>query len=430
MNVIQITPGTGNFHCGSCMRDAALVLALRRLGHDVRCVPLYLPFVTEEDHVEDSPLFFGGINVYLQQKSRLFRSTPRWIDRVFDQSALLRWATRGDHMTTARELGELTISTLLGDDGNQVKELNRLAEWMVHEPKPDLISLSNVMLLGIGRKLKEVLRVPIVCTLQGEDSFLDALPDPLAGRAWDLLRDLARDVDAFIPVSRYYGDLMTRRLDLDPSSVHVVWNAMTFDGYTARAALPDPPVIGYLTRMCRVKGLEALVDAYILLRKRNRVPGLRLHVAGAETGADKAFVKGLEAKLRAAGVLDDVIFLPNISREEKIEFLRGLSVLSVPATYGESFGLYVIESLACGVPVVQPDHAAFPELIAATGGGVLVPPDNVEALADALADLVADTDKNLALGNAGREQVLKTFGMDRMAEEVMRVYVGCLSGTP
>ena len=79
MNFVQLTPGAGAMYCGGCLRDNALVAALRQQGHQVLMVPLYLPLtLDEQDQSAGSPIFFGGINVYLAQKAPLFREAPGW----------------------------------------------------------------------------------------------------------------------------------------------------------------------------------------------------------------------------------------------------------------------------------------------------------------------------------------------------------------
>jgi glycosyltransferase involved in cell wall biosynthesis len=427
MRIIQLTPGTGSFYCGTCLRDNALVAELIRQGHDALLVPLYLPPALDEVAAsEGAPLFYGGINVYLQQKSALFRRTPRWVDRLMDAPPVLQLAASRAGSTRASELGDLTVSTLRGEEGNQVKELDRLCDWL-HEVRPDVVCLSNVLLIGLARRIKERTGAAVVCTLQGEDAFLDSLPKGDREAAWQTLTERAADADALIAVSHYYGDVMHRRAGLPAERLHVVYNGILLDGYEPAPAAPDPPVLGFLSRMCPPKGLATLVEAYLLLRKNERLHGLKLHVAGSMTAADEAFVEHLRSRLTAAGVADDVQFLPNVSREGKIAFLRGLSVLSVPATYGESFGLYVIEALAAGVPVVQPRHAAFPELIEATGGGTLCDPDDPAALAAALEALLADPSTARALGARGRAAVLQHFSVECMAEGVLRVFEQVLS---
>jgi glycosyltransferase involved in cell wall biosynthesis len=422
MRIIQITPGTGSFYCGTCLRDNALVVELRRQGHDALMVPLYLPLMVDEaPSAGDTPLFYGGVNVYLQQKSALFRHSPRWVDRLFDAPQVLRLAASRAGSTEAHELGDLTVSTLRGEEGRQIKELDRLADWLI-EMRPEVVCLSNALLVGLARRIKQKTGAAVVCTLQGEDSFLDSLPKGDREAAWQALAERAADVDAFIAVSHYYGEVMQRRVQLSADRVHVVHNGIALDGYSPAPAPPEPPALGYLARLCSMKGLATLVEAYLLLRQKARLPNLQLRVAGTMTAADEPFVEQLRARIAAAGLTDDVQFLPNLSREEKIAFLQSLSALSVPATYGESFGLYVIEALAAGVPVVQPHHAAFPELIEATGGGLLCEPDNPESLAAAVEELLGDPERARAMGARGRETVRERFNVARMAEGMVSVF--------
>jgi glycosyltransferase involved in cell wall biosynthesis len=420
MRIIQLTPGTGSFYCGTCLRDHALVLELRRQGHDVLMAPLYLPLAVEEAQADEAPLFYGGINVYLQQKASLFRTTPRWLDRLFDSPGLLRAAAKRAGMTSARELGEMTLSMLRGEEGQQVKELERLTDWLATEARPDVVLLSTGLLLGLARRIKERTGVPIGCFLNGEDTYLDSLPEGTSEAAWDLLSGRARDVDMLFPVSRYYADLMGRRASLPPDRVRVIYPGISLDGFPAPTSPPEPPVLGYLARMCPAKGLETLVEAYILLRARDRVRNLKLRVGGSCTEADGQFVRKLQERLAAKGLAEDVEFLPNLSREAKLAFLGSLSVLSVPATYGEAFGLYVIEAMAAGVPVVQPRHAAFPELIEETGGGVLCEPDDPQSLAEAVEGLFEAPEMIRDLGERGRQSVLEKFTSQQMAENVIR----------
>lgn len=422
MRIVQLTSGTGSFYCGTCMRDNALVVELRRRGHDALMVPLYLPPVLDEaSAAEGVPLFYGGINVYLQQKSSLFRKTPRWIDQLLDSPGALGAAARRAGMTTARELGEITLSMLRGEEGNQVKELERLVEWLRETGQPEVVLLSNALLIGVARRIKEATGAKIFCFLNGEDTYLDSLTDAHRDEAWALLSRRAASVDAFLPVSRYYGDLMARRAALPPDRVHVVYPGILLDGYAPAPAPHDPPVLGYLARMYPGKGLETLVEAYLLLRARDRIKNLKLRVAGTRTASDEPFVERLQARLAEKGLARDAEFLPNLDREHKVDFLRSLSALSVPATYGESFGLYLIEAMAAGVPVVQPRHAAFPEIIESTGGGLLCEPDNPTSLAAAIEDLLSDPENARTIGEQGRRAVHERFSVKQMAAGVLRV---------
>jgi glycosyltransferase involved in cell wall biosynthesis len=421
MRVVHLTAGTGSFFCGTCLRDHALVKALRRLGHDALIVPLYLPLMLDDSGShEESPLFFGGINVYLQQKSAFFRHTPQWFDKLLDSPALLHQAGRKAGMTNPAELGEMTLSMIQGEHGHQAKELDKLVAWLV-EQKPDVVCLSNSLLIGVARRVREELRVPIICSLQGEDAFLDSLPEPYRERCWQLVRERAADVVRFAAPSRYYNALMQERLRLAPEKIVVIYNGMDLDGFAPAGAPPEFPTVGFLARMCRDKGLDTLVEAFIRLAPR--VPHARLKIGGTLTDADRAFVTDLTARLEQAGIVNAVKFLPNLTHAEKQQFLRGLTVVSVPTQRGEAFGLFVIESLASGVAVVQPNNGAFPELIELTGGGVLYAQGDAGSLADALEKLLLDPAHAAKLGRCGREIVNSHFTSDAMArnfEELLK----------
>lgn len=424
MRIVQIVPGTGDsFYCENCLRDVSLVKALRKQGHDVLMVPMYLPVLIGEGELAgNAPIFFGGINVYLQQKSGFFRRTPRWVDRLFDSPKLLRWVGRKAPMTSARDLGQTTISMLSGEQGRQVKELNRLIEWLgAQDNKPDIVYLSNALLAGLAKSIKARLGVPVVCLLQDEDGFLDGLVEPYSEQAWEMLTECADDVDAFIAVSTYYASVMQRRLRVGADRVRVVHVGISPDGYEMPRIEPGVPTIGYLSRMCYDKGLDTLAEAFVALKRNKKLENARLRIAGGQTGNDKVFVNQVQQQLQSLGFNDDVEFLPGFDRGAKLSFLRTLSVLSVPEKKPVAYALYVLEALAAGVPVVQPASGVFPELLEMTGGGVLYKPNDAAALRAAMERLLLERDYAHQLGKQGREAVFAKFNVDQTAEEVVRI---------
>ena len=395
MRILQLTPGTGNFYCGSCLRDNALVRGLRARGHEVLMVPLYLPLVTDEPSVTgDTPIFLSGLSVFLGRQFPV----PGWLDRALSSPALLRQAARLTGLTRAKDLGVAAVEMLRGES----REIDRLLAWLRTQPEPDVVCLSNSLLSGLARHF----RAPVVCTLQGEDGFLDGLPEPYRQQAWELLAQRCGGIKHFIAVSEYFGEQMRGRLGLPAERVSVVPPGITVADFAPTTV--TAPVVGYLARMHRAKGLDLLADAFL----RVNVPGARLRIAGAMTGCDKPLVKLLRRKLGARAD-----FLPNLDRVAKQEFLRGLSVFSVPAP-GEAFGMYVLEALASGVPVVQPRAGAFPELIAATGGGILCEPNDPAALAAGLEELLRDPARARQLGAAGRQAVAEKFSNEAMSRQV------------
>jgi glycosyltransferase involved in cell wall biosynthesis len=430
MRIVQLTAGTGSFYCGTCIRDNALVVELRRQGQDALLVPMYLaPMLDDPGALSASPRFFGGINVYLQQKLGLFRATPRWLDRLLDAPSLLRAAAGRAGMTSARELGEITLSMLQGEQGRQLKELQRLAAWLAAEP-PQVLCLSNLLLLGLARRLREHTGAAIICFLNGEDAFLDSLPSPYREQCWEECAARAGDVDRFLGVSGYYTRAMEQRLRLAPGHAQTLYPGILLEGYSARDRGPRPRALGYLARMIPGKGLFTLVEAYLALRRDGGYPDLKLRIAGSCTAADERHVREVRRRVAAAGLERELEVLPNLSREEKLSFLSSLTVFSVPATYGESFGLYLLEAMAAGVPVVQPRHAAFPELIEATGGGLLCEPDDPHSLAGAVRRVLDDEGLARQLGAAGRAAVYRGFSVERMATEALRHFSEVAPGAP
>lgn len=422
MRVLHLTPGTGSFHCGSCLRDNALIKSLRLHGHDALMAPLYLPMVTDlDDAGSEQPVRVGGISLYLQQKFPLYHWLPRFIHRWMDSEKRLRWAARHISMTSARDLGEMTVGSLLGEKGRQWPEWRRLVKWIETEARPEVISLSNSLLIGLAPALRSRTGVPVICSMQGEDAFLDTLVEPYRSRAWELMRKNAQSVTKFVSPSKFYADVMAQRLGVSPSSISVVFNGLNFDAYERVRREPDGPTIGYLARMIHGKGLTILVDAFISLARRGSVPGVRLRVGGAKTPADEDYVRGLQHKLKEAGLADRVTWEPNLSFGQKAQFLHELTVFSVPATYGEAFGLYVAEAQACGTPVVQPRHGAFPEILAVTQGGVMCEPDDPESLSRALENLLLDEPKRRQMSQIGKFHARAHFSASRMAERFENV---------
>ncbi len=428
MKIAYLMPGAGgSFYCENCLRDAALIRAVSRLGHDPLLVPLYLPLkIDEPTSIPAAPVFFGGINVYLEQKSALWRRLPRGLTRWLDAPWLLRWAAKRAGMTRARDLADTTLSMLRGEHGHQARELDRLTQWLAQEERPDLVSLSNCLLIGAARALRERLRVPIVCALQDEDIFLDGLPEPQRTQAYEAIAERARDVDAFVAVSRYYAGLMRERLRLPADRLHVVHNGIPVEGYEPAGAPSDPPAIGFLERLCHEKGVDVLAEAFLSLRPR--FAGLKLRLAGGWTTADEPFLDGVRGRVAGAGAAEAVELLPNLPRAERQAFLRTLSVLSVPSRHPEAFGMYIIEALAAGVPVVLPLKGAFPELVEATGGGILYDGDGPEPLAAALAELLDNPARARELGARGREAVRRDFCVEVAARKMSDIYGAIANG--
>ncbi len=437
MNLIQITPGAGGMYCGNCFRDNALVAELRRQGHDTVMVPLYLPMTLDESPtVGGTPTFFGGINVFLSQKMAWYRRAPAWMRRAADAPWLLKWAAGKTAKTRPQDVGELTVSMLRGEEGCQVRELEDMIEWMSRLPRPDAVYLSNALLLGFARRLRTALGTRVISFLQSEESFLDSLPEPFRSESWRLMAERARDLDGWIAPTGYFAGRMIGRLGLVPDRVRVAPSGISLEGYrdlperTGNGFRGPSPTLGFFARMCPEKGLDTVVEAFIALRRQERFSGLRLKVGGGCGPGDLAFVETQRRRLAEAGLADAASFHPNLSRDEKVAFLASLDVLSVPSRFSEAFGLFVVEALAAGTPVVQPDVCGFREILEATGGGRCCPENTPESLAATLGELLTDPPRLRALGDHGRRTVAEKFNDAAMAHEVLAATRSLLEERP
>lgn len=422
MKIAYLTAGAGGMICGSCLHDNTLAAALIALGHDALLIPTYTPIRTDEDDVSQGRVFFGGINVYLQQKSALFRQTPWFVDRLFDWPRLLRWVGRFAVTTRAEDLGDLTLSMLRGEDGNQRKEIDKLVHWLKSDVRPDVVILTAVLLSGAAPRLAKELGVPVIGMLQGDDIFLEALPAEVRERAKELIHKNCEALAGFIATSRYYADFMAQYLKLPRDRIDVVYPGINLKGHGGpRPQGQRPFTIGYFARICPEKGLHILIEAFRLLRQMPGSPPCRLHVSGWMGEHHQAYFDEQKRRLAEANLLGAFEHLPAPDHADKVRFLQRCDVLSVPTVYREPKGLYILEAWANGVPVVQPRHGAFPELLEATGGGVLVNPEDPADLAQALRRLIDQPEQARDMARRGQDAVRTRFHAAAMAEETRRV---------
>ena len=430
MRILSITAGAAGMYCGSCFRDNALAVALMAQGHDVTLVPVYTPTRTDETNVSRSRVLFGGISVYLQQYSTFFRRTPPLLDRLWDSPAVIRaFAGRGVS-TDARLLGDLTISMLQGERGVLRKEFEKLVTWVRAEPLPDVINLPNSLLIGMAAPLREALQRPVCCTLQGEELFLNGLASPYRDRALGLMRQQARHVDRFIAVSEYCAGFMSDLLDIPAARMAVVPLGIRMDGYQRRTEERDEFRVGYFARVAPEKGLHVLADAYVHFRRRIGNKLVRLEAAGYMAAHEAPYLQDVKDLLDRAGLAQEFAYRGALDRTGKLGFLRDLDVLSVPATYDEPKGMFLLEAMASGVPVVQPKRGGFTEVVEKTGGGLLVDPDSVTSLADGLHALWSDRSRARALGASGFEGVRAHYTVEQSATRLLDVYRAVLSEAP
>jgi glycosyltransferase involved in cell wall biosynthesis len=410
-------------YCGSCLRDNALASELLARGHDVTLLPVYTPTRTDETNVSQQRVFFGGISVYLEQYVPLFRKSPRWLDRLWDSKRMLEIASRRSISTSPKMLGEMTVSMLKGEDGFQRKEVTKFIEWLRQESPPDIVSLPYSLLISLAKPIKEALNRPVCCTLQGEDLFLDGLHEPYKSESLELIRANVNHVDAFISVSEYYAEYMPQYLGIPRDKIHVVPLGINLQGYEKRGPDTDQLyTLGFFARVAPEKGLHVLAEAYRKLRAAERIPKARLEVAGYLAPEHHGYLGEIEQQMKASGFESEFNYRGVLDRDQKIAFLRKLDVLSVPATYNEPKGIFLLEAMACGVPVVQPRRGAFTEIVEKTGGGLLVEPDDPEQLAAGIQKLFTHPELRDQLGENGFRGVRQHYNISQTADRAVEVY--------
>ena len=418
-------------YCGSCLRDNAMATELLARGHDVMLLPVYTPTFTDEPNVSRDHVVLGGISAYLEQYVPMFRKTPRWLDRLWDSKTVLSLASRRSISTNPTMLGEMTVSVLKGEDGYQRKEIDKLIDWLKTEPLPDVINLPYTLLLGMAGPLKRAFQVPIVCTLQGEDLFLDGLQDPYRTEALNLIREHLPHVDLFLSVSEYYARFMPGYMGIPAEKIHVVPLGINPKGFELREPNRNGLItIGFLGRVAPEKGLHVLVEAYRLMRESGELPNARLEAAGYMAADCKPYLEKIQQRLKDAQLGSEFHYHGVIDRAEKIAFLRKLDVMSLPATYDEPKGVSLLEAMACGVPLVQPRRGAFTEIVETTGGGLLVQPDDPKSLAEGILRVVNNKALAEELSANGFHGVREHYTAAHMADRVLEAYESVICPTP
>jgi glycosyltransferase involved in cell wall biosynthesis len=445
MKIVYLAAGAGGMYCGSCLHGNTLAAALRAAGQDCTLAPMYTPLRTDEVNVSIDRIAFGGINVYLQQHSAIFRHTPWAFDHLLDSPGLLRWATGQSGSVRPEQLGPLTVSMLEGEQGRQAKEVEKLVRWLA-SVRPDVVHLNNVMLVGVAREIIRRLGAAVVCSLTGEDVFLEKLPEPHHGQAIELLRRRAAEVTALVAMNRYYADFMAGYLRLQRQRIHVIPPGLNLAGMresplspwvradAAREAKPSPPAplpkgegrycttIGYLARICPDKGLHQLAAAMKVLAADPDLPPVHVRAAGYLDAADRPYLNDIQQQMADAGLADRFQYVGELDHAAKIAFLQSLDVFCLPTVYRESKGLSVFEAWANAVPVVLPAHGAFPEMIDDTGGGLLFEPGNTASLAAALKRMILDRDFAAQCGRGAQQVVHQRYNAETMAQRMIELY--------
>lgn len=423
MRILSLTAGAANMYCGSCLRDNALAAELRRLGHDISLVPVYTPTKVDEANASSqAKVLFGGISVYLQTHMSLFRHTPWLLDRLWDSRWALNAASQRSIAVAPESLGELTVAMLEGPRGPLAKEFRKLEDWLRAEPRPDVINLPNTLLISMAAAIRNVYDGPLVVTMQGEDLFLDNLLEPYRSRARALIREHLEHVNAYVAISDWYADHMAGYLGVARHNVHPVPVGVRIEDFMRAPERSDGIFrAGYLARIAPEKGLHLLAEAWREFRERYKQPAM-LEVAGYLAPEHSGYLDSIRAQLSHWGLSGEFVYHGELERAPKLRFLASLDAFCVPATYDDPKGLYLLEAMASGVPVVAPARGALLEHVNACEGGLLVAPDDAPSIAEAFLELAENPVRARALGATGHIGVESHRSLQHMARRTLAVY--------
>jgi glycosyltransferase involved in cell wall biosynthesis len=422
--VYLITGSGGSFYCGNCYRDMIYLRAIRNVpGITASAIPLYLPPDDKnEESGFDRNVFFGAISMYLREKVPFLRNMPAFFDKFLDSAPMLRMAAKRSGTTNTEGLEDMTLSMIKGEKAFPDKELRRLVKYLTENGKPDVIHLSNALIIGLSRQLKRHMDVKIVCSLLNEDDWIEEMVEPYRSNAWKLISEEAENVDTFITPSNYYRELFISKTGYSGKNVFIVPLAIDTRNLNILPKKNNYPAVGYFSRINSPNGFDKLVDAFIDLKSSDRLPGLTLHVSGGFTGSDKPFIEEQIKKIKANGLKSFIRIYPEFHGNSKEEFFSNIDIMSVPVRKHDGYGLYILEANAAGVPVVQPETGAFPEIIEKTKGGITYSPDTVKDLCESLVRLFENNSLRASLGESGKENVLKELSLVRMSEGLSVVY--------
>jgi glycosyltransferase involved in cell wall biosynthesis len=419
MKIVSIIPGSGDtFFCGNCFRDNLHAQALRNAGHDVVIMPLYLP-LTDQSFQADTPLFFPATSYYISQKIFKKRKMPKVFENVLNSPTLLRLASSMSGTTSAKGMEQMTLSMIQGDDKHFAEQTEKLIHWIVNHDRPDIIHLSSSMLIGIAKAIKNRINIPVVCSLQDEEVWLDSLDNRYAQEAWESIGKNSKYIDKFIASSKFYRSVALEKVS-EIKEIDVVYPGVNGQKYMP-VHYPAEPVIGFFNRMCYDNGLDILAQSFVQLKNEKSIPNLKLKIGGGYTRENKSFVNRIRRILKPH--IQDVSWSEHYSLSEHTSFYKDISLICAPLRFDEAVGLYVCEAFAAGKPAVVPDTGSFSEIV--ENAGLLYLPNDSEHLTETLRKILLDT----ALYEQCKQNALR-LSQERYndavaAEHLLKIYLQC-----
>jgi glycosyltransferase involved in cell wall biosynthesis len=424
MKITYLIPGSGGtFYCGNCHRDMLYVNSLNEVeGFEVNAIPLYL--LPDRDNFGDifeENVFFGAVSVYLKEKAPFFRQMPPLVDKILDSDTILKFAAKRAGTTTPEGFETTTLNMIRGDSPAREKETDRLVKHIIENGKPDIIHISNALIIGLASQLKQKLNIPVICSLQNEDDWIEEMREPYKSDAWKLIGQESVNIDHFISTSNYFKDFIIKNTGIDPDKISVIPSLIEITNTDFISENNDKNSLGYFSRLSKMNGLDKLIDAFLILKK-DGIPDLELHLCGGYTGSDKQFINEHINRIKDEGFADSLHMYNSFTGMDKQRFFNNIKLMSVPVRKHDAYGLYLLEAISAGVPVVQPATGAFPEIIENTGGGITYNDDTPEQLATTILGLINDKQNLDKLRNEGIKRMKENLSSEKMAKMIIEVY--------
>jgi len=421
MKILFIMPGSGDaFYCGNCFRDNLQASALRKAGQDVIVMPIYLP-LKYASFQGDTPLFFPATTFYAAQMLFGVRKMPHWLERVTGSKKMLQMASSLSGTTSAEGMEKMTLSMITGDDPTFHIYINQLTDWIINHERPDVIHLSSSLLAGIAKVLRHRLSIPIVCSVQDEELWIDSMKSTFVGKAWQGIAENAGFIDQFITTSVFYKNRIREKIP-EITHIEVIYPGVERERY-ASSCYPSDPVIGFFNRLHKLYGLDILAEAFVKLKGQNRIRNLRLKIGGGYTGKDRRYLKKVKKILEP--YRNDVEISHHYNPDEHAAFYRSISVIAVPVTFEEGVGLYLCEAFAAGRPAVEPATGSIPEIVGEAG--IIYQPNDSDSLAEALFQLLGDKERYRQTVEKAKTLSESRYDEKTMADRLIDLYQGILS---
>ena len=384
MKILLIIPGSGDtFYCSNCFRDNLYAQALRNAGEEVIIMPLYLP-LTDKSFVADTPLFFPATSYYVAQKYFGKRGVPSVLDKILNSRPALRLASSFSGATSAKGMEQMTLSMIQGDDRHFAEQIEKLIQWIVNHDRPDIIHLSSSMLIGIAKAIKSRIDIPVVCSLQDEEIWIDNLKSHCARKAWEMIGQNSGYIEHFTVSSEFYRSTVLSKIP-GIGKIDIVYPGVNIERYSS-LYYPKEPTIGFFYRMSYENGLDILAQSFVQLKREDTIPRLKLKIGGGYTSENRSFVNRIRNILKPYA--HDVIWSDYYTLDEHIAFYRDISLICAPLRFNEAVGLYLCEAFAAGRPAVVPNTGSFGEIV--RDAGLLYLPNECEYLTAALKHILTD----------------------------------------